>query len=510
MKTINHWQNKVVTVICYLYMLLFTYAAFSKLLDFINFKVQLGQSPLLSAFVEYISWAVPVTELLIVVLLAIPRFRLIGLFASFSLMIMFTAYIYIILNYSSFIPCSCGGILEKLGWKEHLLFNLVFVLLAVIGILILRKCEQEIYSSLSSKVTVASLFIAAFCSIGLVVGLFLMSENITHYSNNFIRRFPHFPAVKTHDTNLQFNSFYIAGTDTDKVYLGSSTAQLLVTVLDSTLQKKTEYHIELDRKDLPFRAVTLRVEPPYFYVSDGTVPCVFRGNISDWKARLIKTGSEYFTLAEPIDSTTMIVRTQKRGSAESIVGRMNLKDSSKTILNTNILEKQIDGLFDTDGHLVYSKQLKRFIYVYAYRNQYTVVDRNLKIDYRGNTIDTISHAKLEIVNIDSHGVKKLGKPALIVNKGCSIFNNLLFINSGIPGRYESVKKWKQASIIDLYSVPENSYLLSFYIYDEDNKKVKNFAVQDNLLYALIGNRLISYKFRASIANNYRKTDKNVE
>ncbi|MFV8347187.1 MauE/DoxX family redox-associated membrane protein [Flavobacterium sp. ZB4P13] len=510
MKTIIHWQNKVVRVICYLYMLLFTYAAFGKLLDFVNFKVQLGQSPLLSAFVEYISWAVPVTELLIVVLLAIPRFRLIGLFASFSLMVMFTAYIYIILNYSSFIPCSCGGILEKLGWKEHLLFNVVFVLLAVIGILILRKREQEIYSSLSSKVTVASLFIATFCSIGLVVGLFLMSENITHYSNNFIRRFPHFPAVKTHDTNLQFNSFYIAGTDTDKVYLGSSTAQLLVTVFDSTLQKKTEFHIELDRKDLPFRAVTLRVEPPYFYVSDGTVPCVFKGNISDWKARLIKTGSEYFTLAEPIDSTTMIVRTQKRGSAESIIGRMNLQDDSETILNPKILEKQIDGLFDTDGHLVYSKQLKRFVYLYAYRNQFTVADRNLTIDFRGNTIDTMSHAKLEIVTIDNHGVKKLGKPALIVNKGCSIFNNLLFINSGIPGRYESLKMWKQASIIDLYSIPENSYLLSFYIYDEDEKKMKNFVVQDNLLYALIGNRLVSYKFRTSIATNYHKIAQNIK
>jgi uncharacterized membrane protein YphA (DoxX/SURF4 family) len=504
MKTIIHWQNKVVRVICYLYMLLFTYAAFGKLLDFVNFKVQLGQSPLLSAFAEYISWAVPVTELIIVVLLAIPRFRLIGLFASFNLMVMFTAYIYIILNYSSFIPCSCGGILEKLDWKEHLLFNLVFILLAVIGILILRKGEQEIYRSLSSKETVASLFISTFCSIGLVVGLFLMSENITRYSNNFIRRFPHFPAVKTHDTNLQFNSFYIAGTDTDKVYLGSSTAQLLVTVFDSTLQKKTEYHIELDRKYLPFRAVTLRVEPPYFYVSDGTVPCVFKGNISDWKARLIKTGSEYFTLAEPIDSTTMIVRTQKRGSAESIIGRMNLQDNSETILNPKILEKQIDGLFDTDGHLVYSKQLKCFVYLYAYRNQFTVADRNLTIDLRGNTIDTMSHAKLEIVTIDNRGVKKLGKPALIVNKGCSIFNNLLFINSGIPGRYESVKMWKKASIIDLYSIPENSYLLSFYIYDEDEKKMKNFAVQDNLLYALIGNRLVSYKFRTSISNSYRK------
>ena len=50
-------------------------------------------------------------------------------------MSMFTAYIYILLNYSSFVPCSCGGILESLTWKEHMLFNIGFMAAAVIGIL---------------------------------------------------------------------------------------------------------------------------------------------------------------------------------------------------------------------------------------------------------------------------------------------------------------------------------------------------------------------------------------
>jgi len=60
--------------------------------------------------------------------------RLTALYAAFSLMVMFTAYIAFILNFSDYIPCSCGGILEKMSWKEHLIFNSGFVIIALIGI----------------------------------------------------------------------------------------------------------------------------------------------------------------------------------------------------------------------------------------------------------------------------------------------------------------------------------------------------------------------------------------
>ncbi len=101
-------KNLIITVICYLYVLLFVYAAVSKLLDFENFQVQLGQSPLLSAYAGWVSWGVIITELVISLLLVLNKTRLLGLYLSFTLMVMFTTYIYIILNYSAFIPCSCG------------------------------------------------------------------------------------------------------------------------------------------------------------------------------------------------------------------------------------------------------------------------------------------------------------------------------------------------------------------------------------------------------------------
>jgi len=135
-------KNLIVEIISYLFIILFVYAAVSKLLDFEQFRVQLGQSPLLSAFAQWIAWAVPTIEIVIAVLLISPRFRLPGLYASFSLMIMFTTYIIIILNFTDFIPCSCGGVLEQLGWTEHLVFNIGFILLALLGILFLSNNEK--------------------------------------------------------------------------------------------------------------------------------------------------------------------------------------------------------------------------------------------------------------------------------------------------------------------------------------------------------------------------------
>ncbi len=51
-----------------------------------------------------------------------------------------------ILNYSEFIPCSCGGILEKMDWKTHLIFNIATVIVAAFTIVLSPDPKrQEIF-----------------------------------------------------------------------------------------------------------------------------------------------------------------------------------------------------------------------------------------------------------------------------------------------------------------------------------------------------------------------------
>ena len=132
-------KSLTINSVCSLYILLFVYAAVSKLLDFENFRVQLGQSPILSSYAGWLSWSVPALEIIISLLLWFQKTRLIGLFLAYGLMVLFTAYIFIILNYSASVPCSCGGILEKLGWSEHLLFNIAFAAIGIIAVLLYSR-----------------------------------------------------------------------------------------------------------------------------------------------------------------------------------------------------------------------------------------------------------------------------------------------------------------------------------------------------------------------------------
>ena len=130
-------------IICFLFIFLFTYAAVMKLMDVQKFTVQIGQSPLLTNFAEIVAWVVPSFELLIAGMLAIPRLRQVGLYMAFSLMVMFTAYIIAILQFSEKIPCACGGVLDSMGWKEHLIFNIGFVILGLTGIILHAQSQES-------------------------------------------------------------------------------------------------------------------------------------------------------------------------------------------------------------------------------------------------------------------------------------------------------------------------------------------------------------------------------
>ena len=117
--------------VIYFFIILFVYAAVSKLTDFENFQVQVAQSPLLSAFATFIAYTTVIGELIIALMLCFQKSRLLGLYLFLGFMTAFTVYIFLILNYSPFVPCSCGGVLEDLGWGEHLWFNGVVCLVTV-------------------------------------------------------------------------------------------------------------------------------------------------------------------------------------------------------------------------------------------------------------------------------------------------------------------------------------------------------------------------------------------
>jgi uncharacterized membrane protein YphA (DoxX/SURF4 family) len=491
----------IVEVICLLYILLFVYAAVSKLLDYHDFSIKLGQSPLLSAFAGYVAVGVPLLELIIALLLCFPSRRFIGLFASFCLMVAFIAYIFIILNFSSYVPCSCGGILQDLGWTEHLFFNVVFVVLAVIGLLF---TDRPAYFNLANRKTVrlfVSLSCATIVSISSVVVLYLVSENIVHNRNTFIRRFDAHAQPEYNQYDLGLNSFYFAGIYRDTIYLGNVTTPLFITKIDTAFTSRNRVKVELDRPNLPFHDIHIKVSPPYFFVTDGTVPAIFTGNVKDWKALNQKGKVPFFTLADPIDSMHIAMRLTSLIKKQNTLAVYSLSKGKLLSQNTRILEKQMDGIFDTDGMLFFNDKLNRVHYIYYYRNEFLTADRKVQLITKGKTIDTVHKAEIKVAAL-SIGDQQMAKTPLIINKASTVSENLLFIKSKRIGKYEDENMLKDTSILDVYNLNDGSYISSIYIYHVNGKEMTSFKVAENRIYALSGRYLTVIKLSKKIKDAY--------
>lgn len=488
----SRFKKITVDIVCLLYILLFVYAALSKLLDFERFEVQLAQSPLLSAFASFISGSVIVIELIAAVLLMFTQTRSVGLYISLSLMSMFSVYIFIILNYSSFIPCSCGGILEKMDWNSHLIFNLFFVALAVTAILLQSTLRKNGNQALKRRRNFKRIAISIFSSVLLIIILFISSEEIIHKNNPLIRRYPHNLVRPQRAVELNYNSYYLSGASDEKIYLGNYTDPLHLLEID-TLNNKKNIQITFHNRDLPFQTVGIEMRGDYFYLMDGTVPCVFRGDVKDWKITKRLDKIPGFTALRPIDSNTVVLRNNRGEKRANILGVFQGGTQLSGRYSPELLKAQIDGIFDTDGLLLYNEDLKRIIYVYYYRNQFISAEKSGELISEGRTIDTISHAKIKVGYLKQGRERQMAAPAYKVNSTAATMANLLLVHSMVQGQYDSDNLWKQSSIIDVYNLKNNSYLFSFSIPDENGNKIKNLMMTKTHLYAVAGTELKIYK-----------------
>jgi hypothetical protein len=137
-------RNIAIEIISSLLIILFIYTGLNKMMDYSSFKFTLGRSPFIQHMNGLIAAVLPTGELLIALALVIKRTRLIGLYASYFLMVLFTGYIWIMLQYAYDLPCSCGGVLAQLSWKDHLMFNSAFTLLALIGVLLQSRSRSSV------------------------------------------------------------------------------------------------------------------------------------------------------------------------------------------------------------------------------------------------------------------------------------------------------------------------------------------------------------------------------
>lgn len=127
----NRWLSIAAEAVSVLLVSLFVYTGVVKLKGRENFLSQMHMNPLLQGYQGFLSWAVPISELLVALLLLLPRTRRLGLLGSGILMGCFTIYVAWMMIALPHLPCSCGGIISSLSWKAHLWLNSILTVLSL-------------------------------------------------------------------------------------------------------------------------------------------------------------------------------------------------------------------------------------------------------------------------------------------------------------------------------------------------------------------------------------------
>lgn len=487
--TVMNRKEIIVDIISALYILLFLYAALSKLTDYEKFRVQLGQSPLLTPWAAIIAWTVPVSEIILSALLMASRTRLFGLYGALVTMSLFSTYIISILHFSEFVPCSCGGILEKMNWQQHLGFNLIFVGLAVFAICVYRGQTKP--ETVSHILKVASL--SAVGSAGVMWVLYIFSDRTLHQFNDFIRFFPVHALSPSKTAYVPFKSFYLAGQTSQKIYLANAHNPRQIFTLNRRLTDTSTVSLQI--KTVPQAQV--RIDSPYFFVFEGRYAKIRRGEITNWFTDKTLPDSIYYSLAVPTGPSSFVVRSTQTSTMQDVLGKVT-EQTPHWKLADRLLQKQIDGIFCTDGMLHYSKYLSAIIYLYYYRNGYVLADTNLRLVARRSTIDTNKIAKIKVASFHD-GTRTLASPPAIINKNSCIYNRFLLVHSTQKAKNERSSATKKP-VIDVYDLIKGSYAFSFYIPGNFSSRLLSFGASEGFLFALFENEIASYQLNTQYFN----------
>jgi hypothetical protein len=333
----------------------------------------------------------------------------------------------------------------------------------------------------------------------LVVTLYAVSNKIVHEPGSFLRIYQKDAAIKSNEIDLGLNSWYIAGIADNHIYLGNLTQPL--DLLITNLSLTDSQHVRITLRDLGSKSVyqksRIRIASPYFYYADGITPALFRGRIGEWQADRLKFDSAYFDYTEIIGPASVAIRAHNL-DLENVLGKVQEIDP-KVSLAPDLLQKQLEGVFSTDGMLRYNTNLKRLIYTYYYRNEYVVYDTNLTLDYRGHTIDTFSLAQIKTAFVHSTKTHTLVSKK-ITNKESCTSGNYLFISSNLLAKNDFNRTFDLMALIDVYDLRNNTYRFSFSLPHYDARtKLREFRVyNDKFLIAIYDHYLVKFDFQAHI------------
>jgi len=336
------------------------------------------------------------------------------------------------------------------------------------------------------------ILLLAICLLGSVLILTLLcffSDGFRHNKNNFIRLLP--PSKVTPGNILDFKTkgWSFVGYSSDSIYIGNLYTPDRLVGVDSDLRDTISVKLGIPDHTKLTKSYFNLVDSSSVYTLDGNQPLLLEGNNGN---RILEPASKppYFTQAIHTAGNSFVLRIVQGGQNRLVT---YTTDSAGFKMTANLLEKQVDGIFCTDGNLIKVPNSNKIIYVYYYRNQFICANDNLNLLYKGKTIDTVSHAHIKVEYIKSLNETTISSPPLYVNKQSAANEKYLFIHSALIADNEVAESLDKVSVIDVYAVKDGKYQYSFYLPDFRGNKVRDFKVYGQSLYALYDHYLYKYQ-----------------
>lgn len=333
--------------------------------------------------------------------------------------------------------------------------------------------------------------------------LYAISGGPVHYNQEFTRHFSQGSIRLVNTLTLEGDSYYIAGTADERIYLGKRKDPRRLLSVSARLDDLQHIRLTIEEvENVSFEAPYVQIDSPFFYIKDGQMPGFFKGELHRWHAEKLIDHTPYFTRALPVGRSGIavqsVVGTYGSNEMRNMLGRIAV-DTPHVKMNPDALEGQADHYYSTMGVLRYDRDLDRLVYLYHYRNQYLVLDTALNVLDMGHTIDPVSEAQVKPVMV-TDTTMTLASPPAVVNRNAQVYGEWLFVHSNLMARNETRRLFDRASVIDVYDISGKEYLFSFYVPDYENMKMESFRILKDGMIALHGPYVVNYDLGAHFSD----------
>jgi hypothetical protein len=323
--------------------------------------------------------------------------------------------------------------------------------------------------------------------------LYGLSGTPNSIGNGFKRHIKQGYLVSYHSEDLHQTAFQLSGFTKTSLFVSNLDDPLHVFTIDSGLTrfKPAPWTIPIPTQS---NNLSVFIDSPDIAVYDrrNNLISSFQNIRVAQNLKFRDSVSEIqFDLGSRVSETSFALRTINRQLNQYTLAKY-VRGQQHILENKNAIIKQLDGFICSDGILLYDSSCSRIIYLYFYRNQFLILDSNLKLLARAKTIDTCGYAQIRLHHFIKEKYTTFEAPALMVNKKACVWNGRLYIQSGLVSDNEDRRIFSNNSIVDVYDLTNAKYLYSFYIPHFNQFKLDGFQVRENMLFAIQGNFIVSY------------------